>query len=80
MKALGIVRNVDNLGRIVIPKETRKLLNINEGDPVEMFIDGDIIMLRKYHTSCVFCGEQEDLVEYSGKAVCAKCIDSLGGR
>ncbi len=73
MKATGIVRRVDNLGRVVIPMETRKVLQINEGDPLEIFVDRDgEIILKKYVRGCVFCGETE-VVECLGKDMCKEC-------
>lgn len=77
MKDTGIVRNVDDLGRFVLPMELRKKLNINIGDPLEVFVQNDIIMLRKYSPSDIFNGESEDLVEYCGKKVSKKSIVEL---
>lgn len=79
MKATGIVRKVDQLGRIVLPKETRRIFNIEEGDPLEIFVDGESIVLSKYQPSCIFCGEATDIVEYKGKKVCKKCLQELKG-
>lgn len=73
MKNTGIVRRVDRLGRIVIPKETRTTLGIEIRDSLEIFVSEDSILLRKYVPSCVFCGETDGLVEYMGKKVCRKC-------
>ena len=69
MKSTGIVRKLDQLGRIVIPKELRTTFDINEADPIEIFVDGTDIVLRKFQQSCIFCGEVEDLVEAAPKAV-----------
>ena len=77
MKSTGIVRKLDQLGRIVIPKELRTTFDIKETDPIEIFIDGTDIVLRKYQQTCVFCGEAENLVEFNGKMVCPSCLKKL---
>jgi transcriptional pleiotropic regulator of transition state genes len=77
MKSTGIVRKVDPLGRIVIPIELRKTFNVNEGDPLEIFTDGDTIVLKKYQPACIFCGEADDVVNYKGKKICKKCLKEL---
>lgn len=77
MKATGIVRKLDQLGRIVLPKETRGTMDIQEGDPLEIFVDGESIVLKKYQPSCIFCGEAEDVVDYKGKKVCKHCLKEL---
>ena len=78
MKSVGIVRKVDELGRIVLPMELRKSFNINEGDPMEIYIDGSSIMLKKYEPSCIFCGETRDIKVYKGKNICSDCMNDLG--
>lgn len=77
MKSTGIVRKVDELGRIVVPMELRKTLDIKEKDPIEIFTEGDNIILRKFSDSCIFCGSDDDAVRYEGKIVCKKCLDKL---
>lgn len=77
MKATGIVRKVDELGRIVLPIELRRTLDINIKDPVEIYVDGDFIMLKKYEPACVFCGSAKDVIEINGKNVCAKCLNEI---
>lgn len=77
MKATGIVRPVDALGRVVIPVELRRNLNIKTEDSLEIFVDGQYIMLKKYEPSCVFCGEVSDIKLVHGKSVCSKCIDEM---
>lgn len=67
MKAVGIVRKLDDLGRYVLPIEMRRNLNINIGDPLEIFVDGDSIILKKYEPSCVFCGEAKGITNYKEK-------------
>ena len=77
MKATGIIRKVDELGRIVLPIELRRNLNIEERDPVEIFLDGDKIILQKYEHVCLFCGSTANLTQYRGKNVCTQCVKSL---
>lgn len=78
MKSTGIVRPVDELGRIVLPKELRINMDINnKGDSVEIFIDDDKIILKKYHPACIFCSNADDVVYLNGKLVCRKCIKEL---
>jgi len=77
MKSTGIVRKVDELGRIVIPIELRRTLDIAERDPLEIFVSEDTIMLKKFETSCIFCDSTHDIVLYKGKNVCADCISAL---
>lgn len=77
MKATGIVRKVDELGRIVLPIELRRTLNINIKDPVEIYVDGEFIMLKKYEPTCVFCGSAKDIKEVNGKNVCGKCLNDI---
>lgn len=75
--ATGIVRRVDELGRVVIPKEMRKQLNIEERDPIEISMDGSSIILQKYENRCVFCGAIKPSIRYNGKLVCSKCLKAL---
>ena len=75
MKSTGIVRKVDELGRIVLPIELRRNLDIEERDALEIYMDGDKIVLQKYQPACVFCGADQDLVNYRGKNVCAACAN-----
>ena len=77
MKSTGIIRNVDELGRIVIPKEMRKKMDIASSDPVEIYVEGNKIILTKYHASCSFCGGEGDVVEFKGKKICAQCRTEL---
>ncbi|WP_270167505.1 AbrB/MazE/SpoVT family DNA-binding domain-containing protein [Paenibacillus sp. SYP-B4298] len=77
MKATGIVRNLDSLGRVVIPKELRRTLDINEQDGLEFFVDGDKIVLRKYVPGCVITGSQEDLISFGGKLYSREAIRQL---
>ena len=77
MKALGITRNVDALGRIVIPKEIRKVLNIPEGTAMEMMADDKGIYMRKYVAGCTFCNGMDKLVEFGGTKVCKDCAAKI---
>ena len=77
MKSTGIIRSVDELGRIVVPKEMRRKMGIENGDPVEIYVDGDKIILTKYEPCCIFCGSEEDVVEFKGKKMCAACLDAI---
>lgn len=77
MKSTGIVRKVDELGRIVIPMELRKSMDIKEKDPLEIFTDGERIVLKKYSNACIFCGEGEDIIEFNGKHLCPKCLNAI---
>jgi len=77
MKATGIVRRLDQLGRIVIPKELRNTLDLKETDPIEIFVDGSDIILRKYQPACVFCNDAADVEIVNGKNVCKKCIAKI---
>jgi transcriptional pleiotropic regulator of transition state genes len=73
----GIVRNIDELGRIVIPIEIRKRLGLAEKDPVEISLRGETIMLAKAQTVCLFCGRDDELEEHRGRPVCRVCIGEL---
>jgi transcriptional pleiotropic regulator of transition state genes len=77
MKATGIVRKIDELGRVVIPMELRRTLDIKQKDPLEIFVQGENIILRKYQPGCVFCGSQEKLKKFKNHEVCTKCISDL---
>ncbi len=77
MKSTGIVRKIDRLGRIVLPMELRHTLDIQENDPLEIYVDESTIILKKYTPACVFCNHVEDVVTYNGKNICKSCIDQL---
>ena len=77
MKSTGIVRSVDELGRIVIPKEMRTKMNISSSDPIEIYVEGDKIILKKYESTCLFCGSAENLTEFKGKMICSTCIGEI---
>lgn len=74
MKPAGVVRKVDQLGRIVLPKSLRKRYLMNEGDPVEIFVQGDHIILERYHPKCVFCSSMNEVTEFKEKFVCGECM------
>ncbi len=78
MKSTGIVRKVDELGRIVLPIELRRTLDIDVRDPLEIYIEGnDTIILKKYQPTCVFCGESNGIRNFKGKNVCEACVKAL---
>lgn len=77
MKATGIVRPVDPLGRVVIPVELRRNLGIKTDDSLEVFVDGDYIMLKKYEPACIFCGNAKDVQNLRGKNICRTCLDEI---
>ena len=77
MKSTGIVRKIDALGRIVLPIELRKHMEIATGDDIEIFVEGSTIVLEKYSPSCLFCGSKDNLTEFCGKNVCKACCEKL---
>lgn len=77
MKSTGIVRKVDELGRIVLPIELRRTLDIAEKDSLEIYMDGSSIVLKKHQPACVFCDDTQNVVLFHGKNVCAKCLAEL---
>lgn len=78
MKATGIVRNIDPLGRIVLPKELRRTRNLEDGTPLEIFMSDDgAIVLRQYTPGCSCCGRTDNLKEYRGVSLCQRCIDAF---
>ena len=77
MKSTGIVRKVDELGRIVLPIELRRTFNIDVRDAIEIYVDGNQIILKKYEPTCIFCGASSGLRDFKGKCVCSNCIQSL---
>lgn len=77
MKSTGITRQVDTLGRVVLPKELRRNLGLEVNDSMEIYVDGDSIILKKHHPSCVFCDEATDVVAFNGKIICKTCLNKL---
>jgi transcriptional pleiotropic regulator of transition state genes len=77
MKSTGIVRKVDELGRVVIPIELRRNLDIEVKDALEIFVDGEHIILKKYAPACIFCGQAKDVTTFKGKNICPSCMEDL---
>lgn len=77
MKSTGVVRKVDELGRIVLPIEIRKVLDIKQKDAIEIFTDEDKIILQKYQPACIFCNNTDDVLYFGGKRICADCVRQL---
>ncbi|HHW45681.1 MAG TPA: AbrB/MazE/SpoVT family DNA-binding domain-containing protein [Clostridiales bacterium] len=78
MKATGMLRKVDELGRIVIPKELRRQYNVEDNkDFFEIFVEDDAIILKKYQPSCIFCGELKEISNYKGHNICSSCIQAI---
>lgn len=77
MKSTGIVRKVDELGRIVLPIELRRTLDIAEKDSLEIYVDGPKIILKKYNPACIFCDDASDVINYRGRNVCPSCLKEL---
>ena len=79
MKSTGMVRRVDELGRIVLPIELRKTFNIVEHDALEIYTEGNTIVLKKYEPACIFCGDARDVLVFKGRNVCQNCLKELKG-
>lgn len=77
MKATGIVRKVDELGRVVLPIELRRTLGISEKDPIEIFVEGESVILKRYEPSCVFCNSTTNIKQFRGKLICGECIAAM---
>ena len=77
MKSTGIVRKVDELGRIVLPIELRRTLDIDIKDSLEIYVEDSKIILKKYEPSCIFCGESENVVAFEDKNICKNCLEKL---
>ena len=77
MKATGIVRPIDTLGRIVLPKEIRDVMQIAPKDPIEIWTDDNRIVLTKYAPACIFCNSADEVTNYRGKLICKECMDRL---
>ena len=78
MKSTGIIRRMDELGRVVIPIEIRNQFNIVEKDPIEIYVDGSSIVLKKFEPNCIFCGNTKNLLEYHNKLFCKDCSKKIG--
>ncbi len=77
MKSTGIIRRVDELGRVVLPIELRNKFGITEKDPMEIYVDGSSIILKKYEPNCVFCGSSKKVTTFQDKVICEKCIGNI---
>lgn len=77
MKSTGIVRKIDELGRIVLPIELRRTLDIGEKDAVEIYVEQDTIILKKYKPSCIFCNNCDDITDFKGKNICGECLAQI---
>ena len=77
IKSTGIIRRVDELGRVVIPIELRNKFGIFEKDPIEIYVDGSSIILKKYEPNCIFCGNTKKLLEFDDKLICSKCATKI---
>ncbi|MBQ8448658.1 MAG: AbrB/MazE/SpoVT family DNA-binding domain-containing protein [Clostridia bacterium] len=77
MKSTGVVRRIDELGRIVLPIEIRKNLNIENRDTVEIFVEEDKIILKKYEPACIFCGNADDVIMFNSKLICRECVEKI---
>ncbi|HLS90718.1 MAG TPA: AbrB/MazE/SpoVT family DNA-binding domain-containing protein [Limnochordia bacterium] len=77
MKSTGIVRKVDELGRVVIPIELRRTLQISEKDALEIYVDGEKIILKKYEPACIFCGNADGVRIYRDKNICVNCLEEM---
>ncbi len=78
MKSTGIIRRMDELGRVVIPIEIRNQFNIVEKDPIEIYVDGSSIVLKKFEPNCIFCGNTKNLLTYNNKLICENCSKKIG--
>lgn len=78
MKSTGIIRRVDKLGRVVIPIEIRNQFNIIEKDPIEIYVEGGTIVLKKFEPNCIFCGNTKNLVAFNDKLICEECAKKIG--
>lgn len=77
MKSIGIVRRIDELGRIVLPAELRRTLDIGERETMEIFVEGTSVVLKKYRPTCIFCESARDIAVFKGKNICPQCLREL---
>lgn len=77
MNPVGIVRNIDQLGRIVLPKSLRTNFNMDVGTPIEILVKDDHIILERHTAKCVFCFSGKNVKEYKEKTICDNCMDEL---
>ncbi|MCK8826711.1 AbrB/MazE/SpoVT family DNA-binding domain-containing protein [Natroniella acetigena] len=77
MKSTGIVRKVDELGRVVIPIELRRTLNIENKDALEIYVDQEKIIFKKYEPACIFCNNADNITNFKGKNICPDCLEEM---
>lgn len=77
MKPIGAVKRIDNLNRILLPKELRKIMPIKTGDQFEIFVEDNSIILKKYEPTCMFCNSTDDIIEFKDKGICRRCLEEL---
>lgn len=77
MRPTGIVRKIDELGRIVLPAELRSALSLEPRDSLEIYVDGEQIVLKKYEPSCIFCGEADEVITFRNKRICRECLKKV---
>jgi len=77
MKSTGVVRKIDELGRLVLPVKLRRTLDLNENDALDISVEGQSIILKKYEPACTFCDNANNLVSFKGKNICPKCLEAL---
>ena len=80
MKSTGIVRKIDDLGRIVLPIEQRRILEIGDRDSLEIFIEDNMLILKKYQPACIFCGNAKDVMTFKGRNICPNCIHEINNK
>jgi len=78
MKSTGTVRRIDKFGRLVLPIELRRIMDVEDGDALEIFTEGNSVILKKYEPYCIFCGSMDDLRRFKDRNVCAVCAKKLG--
>ena len=77
MRATGVIRAIDSFGRIVLPSELRKVMDVKAGDKLEFFTEENRVIIKKYEISCLFCSNQDDLIDFEGKKICPVCLSKL---
>ncbi|MEF9969312.1 MAG: AbrB/MazE/SpoVT family DNA-binding domain-containing protein [Ruthenibacterium sp.] len=77
MKSTGIVRKIDDLGRVVLPIELRRVLDIDKDASLEIYVDNESIVLKKYQPACIFCGSADEVLQYQGRNICAQCRKAI---
>lgn len=80
MKSTGIVRRIDDLGRIVLPIELRRTLGISDRDSLEIYVDQNSIILKKYEPACIFCGSADEIKHFKDKTICSSCLKELNDK